>query len=71
MKILVSENVIRAVQYANEVGAVTLGLCGYSGGKLKEIAQHHVWVNVKDMQLSEDVHAIFGHIVMQKLCGYM
>lgn len=66
-----SENVIRAVQYANEAGAVTLGLCGYSGGKLKEIAQHHVWVNVKDMQLSEDVHAIFGHIVMQKLCGYM
>ena|SRR2546428_2764427 len=66
-----SENVIRAVQYANEAGAVTLGLCGYSGGKLKEIAQHHIWVNVKDMQLSEDVHAIFGHIVMQKLCGYM
>jgi len=66
-----SENVVRAVQYANEAGAVTLGLCGYSGGKLKEIAQHHVWVNVKDMQLSEDVHAIFGHIVMQKLCGYM
>ena len=65
-----SENVIRAVQYANEHGAVTLGLCGYSGGRLKEIAQHHVWVAVNDMQLSEDVHSIFGHIVMQKLCGY-
>lgn len=65
-----SENVIRAVQYANENGAVTLGLCGYSGGLLKEIAQHHVWVAVNDMQLSEDVHSIFGHIVMQSLCGY-
>jgi len=64
-----SENVLRAVQYANENGAVTLGLCGYSGGKLKEIAQNHVWANVNDMQLSEDVHAIFGHIVMQSLCG--
>lgn len=64
-----SENVLRAVQYANENGAVTLGLCGYSGGKLKEIAQNHVWANVNDMQLSEDVHAIFGHIVMQCLCG--
>lgn len=65
-----SENVIRAVDYANEIGAETLGLCGYSGGKLKEKAQHIVWANVNDMQLCEDVHAIFGHIVMQKLCGY-
>ena len=64
-----SENVIRAVRYANENGGVTLGLCGYRGGKLKELAQHVVWANVDDMQLSEDVHAIFGHIVMQRLCG--
>lgn len=65
-----SENVIRAVNYANENGAVTLGLCGFRGGKLKEIAQHYVWANVDDMQLAEDVHFIFGHIVMQSLCGW-
>ncbi len=64
-----SENVIRAVDYANLNGAVTLGLCGYSGGRLKDIAQHKVWAAVNDMQLCEDAHAIFGHIVMQKLCG--
>lgn len=64
-----SENVIRAVDYANGNGAVTLGLCGFNGGKLKEIAQHKIWVNVNDMQLCEDVHAIFGHIVMQRLCA--
>jgi len=65
-----SENVIRAVTYANEVGCETLGLCGYSGGRLKQIAQHSIWVAVDDMQLSEDVHAIFCHMVMQVLCGY-
>jgi D-sedoheptulose 7-phosphate isomerase len=65
-----SENVIRAVRYANENGGTTLGLCGYRGGKLKDISQHVVWADVDDMQLSEDVHAIFGHIVMQRLCGY-
>ena len=64
-----SENVIRAVRYGNEHGAVTLGLCGYRGGRLKEFAQHVVWADVDDMQLSEDVHAIFGHIVMQRLCS--
>jgi D-sedoheptulose 7-phosphate isomerase len=64
-----SENVIRAVQYANDNQGVTLGLCGYRGGKLKQLAQHVVWADVDDMQLSEDAHAIFGHIVMQRLCG--
>jgi D-sedoheptulose 7-phosphate isomerase len=64
-----SENVIRAVKYANEHGATTLGLCGYRGGKLKETAQLVIWVDADDMQLSEDVHFFFGHIVMQRLCA--
>ena len=63
-----SENVIRAVEYANANGAATLGLCGYGGGRLKEKATHAVWAAVDDMQLSEDIHAIFGHIVMQAIC---
>ena len=66
-----SENVIRAVDYANAHGAVTLGLCGYGGGRLKSAAQHVVWAPVEDMQLAEDIHAMFGHIVMQSLCGML
>jgi len=65
-----SENVIRAVDYANEHNAVTLGVCGYQGGRLKDRAQHCVWAPVNDMQLSEDVHFFFGHMVMQRLSGY-
>lgn len=64
-----SENVIRAVNYANTHGAYTIGLCGYRGGKLRELAQHVVWVDIDDMQLAEDVHFLFGHIVMQRLCS--
>lgn len=64
-----SENVIRAVDHANANGAVTLGLCGYDGGRLRQKAQHVIWARVNDMQLTEDAHAIFGHIVMQRLCG--
>jgi D-sedoheptulose 7-phosphate isomerase len=66
-----SENVIRAIDYANKNKAVTLGICGYDGGRLKQLAQHNVWANVADMQLCEDVHFVFGHIVMQTLCGYI
>jgi D-sedoheptulose 7-phosphate isomerase len=63
-----SENVIRAVDHANRHGGVTLGLCGFRGGRLKAAARHSVWVDIDDMQIVEDVHAIFGHIVMQALC---
>ena len=62
-----SPNVIKAVDFANELGCPTLGLCGVSGGLLKTKAMHSIWARVNDMQLCEDVHAIFGHIVMKAL----
>jgi len=62
-----SENVIRAVDYANQNGAVTLGLSGFDGGRLKKTAQHNLWVDCHDMQIVEDVHAVFGHLVVQAL----
>lgn len=66
-----SENVIRAVKYCNANGGRSLGLCGFEGGRLKTMAQTVIWVPVNDMQIAEDVHAIFGHIVMQALCGIL
>lgn len=63
-----SKNVINGILYANSIGAKTIGLCGFQGGELKNISQIPVWVNVQDMQLVEDIHAIFGHIVMKALC---
>ena len=62
-----SPNVIKAVELANELGCPTLGLCGFSGGALRAKAKHSIWARVNDMQLCEDVHAVFGHIVMKAL----
>ena len=62
-----SENIIRAVDYANDNGGEKLSLCGYEGGKLRERVQHAVWVQVSDIQQCEDSQAMFGRIVMQKL----
>ena len=64
-----STNVIKAVEYANSIGALTLAIVGYDGGKLMPLAQHSVWVPSMDMQLCEDVHFMFGHLVMKSLCG--
>lgn len=64
-----SENVLRAVQYANDNGAVSLGISGYPGCKLLSVAQHNFNASISDMQLAEDIHMMFGHIVMRTLCG--
>jgi D-sedoheptulose 7-phosphate isomerase len=64
-----SENILRPIRYANENGGISLGICGYDGGKLKQIAQHAICADINDMQLSEDVHLIFGHLTLQSLCG--
>ncbi len=64
-----SENVVRALSYANEASGVTLAISGYDGGKIKKLAQHSLWVPSFDMQLCEDLHFVFGHMVMKALCG--
>lgn len=64
-----SENVVRALQYGNEVGAETIALVGYDGGKLKEIAKHHIHVNVNNMQIVEDIHLALDHMMTFILSG--
>jgi len=63
-----SENVLRAIEYGRKHGAITLGIVGYDGGKLKMLAEHSVWIPVDNMQITEDLHLAFGHIVMFLLC---
>jgi D-sedoheptulose 7-phosphate isomerase len=64
-----SPNVVKAVEYANSIGGDTLAVVGYDGGRVKELSQSAVWVESFDMQLCEDVHLMFGHMVMKTLCG--
>jgi D-sedoheptulose 7-phosphate isomerase len=60
-----SANVVRAVEFANAQGAVTVALTGYDGGKLRRTAQHCVHVDVQDMQLVEDIHMVLDHMSMR------
>ena len=58
-----SENVIRAVKYAKELGTPVIGITGYDGGQLKKLADYHMDVMEDDMQISEDIHMIFDHMM--------
>ena len=63
-----SKNVVKAVEYAREQGAVVIGLTGYSGGRLRALSDVSLHVPVDSMQIAEDVHLIFDHLMMAVLC---
>lgn len=64
-----SENVIKAVNYAKNQGCKVIGMTGYSGGKLKKLADIALHVPIDNMQITEDIHIIFNHMMMYILCG--
>lgn len=59
-----SENVLRAVDWANRHGLRTFGLTGYNGGKLKELQQDGLHVDLHDMGMVESIHLSLFHWVL-------
>lgn len=68
-----SKNVLTAVAYAKEVGCKVIGITGYDGGKLKTMSDVSLHVPTRSMQITEDVHMMFDHLMMsvlyKHLCG--
>ena len=64
-----SENVIRALDCAKEQGAITMGIVGYHGGKVADIADIVFHVPLCNMQIVEDVHLVLNHMMMFILSG--
>jgi D-sedoheptulose 7-phosphate isomerase len=62
-----SPNVLRAVDWANRRGLTTIGCTGYSGGKLKTLAQHSLHVPLDDMGIVESIHLTIFHWVLGHL----
>lgn len=62
-----SMNVIKAIEYANANGGLTVGLSGYDGGKLLKCAQENIHVPSFDMQKVEDIHLLVLHLLFRLL----
>jgi D-sedoheptulose 7-phosphate isomerase len=62
-----SSNVLNAIECANANGGRTIGLCGFSGGRLYSKVHIPVLVEVDDMQLVEDLHLVVLHATMRRL----
>lgn len=58
-----SENVIKAVEYAKEHNCEVVAITGSNGGRLRELADYNMHVAVDDMQIVEDLHMSFCHMM--------
>jgi D-sedoheptulose 7-phosphate isomerase len=60
-----SPNIVKAIEYAKEVGTKIVGVTGFDGGKLKELSdiRFHVDAPNGEYGLVEDVHMILDHMI--------
>ncbi len=59
-----SPNIVKAVQWANDNGLVSIGVTGYNGGKLKEINKYSLHIELNDMCTAESIHSILFHYIV-------
>jgi D-sedoheptulose 7-phosphate isomerase len=64
-----SPNILRAVEWANANEVETVGVTGFSGGKLLGLANHSLHVPCDDMGIVESIHLIAFHYVLDDIHG--
>lgn len=60
-----SPNIVQAFRYARSVGAKTIGLLGFAGGRARELSDWHITVSSHNYGIAEDFHLIIQHIMTQ------
>jgi D-sedoheptulose 7-phosphate isomerase len=62
-----SKNIFNALMIAKKMGMRTSAILGFDGGTCKEIVDLPVHVEINDMQISEDIQLVLGHMIMKWL----
>ena len=62
-----SPNVLAALEYARQRGALTVGFLGFGGGRARQLVDVAVVVSSRNYGIAEDFHVILQHIVTQHL----
>ncbi len=58
-----SQNLLKAMRYAKEVGGKAIGLSGFDGGPMKEIADACIVVPVNSTPHVESLHLALEHLI--------
>ena len=64
-----SKNVLKALEVARYVGARTIGITGFEGGKMKALCDVCMVVPSADMQVIEDLHLAMAHALFRIVHG--
>jgi D-sedoheptulose 7-phosphate isomerase len=62
-----SPNIIKAVEWGNKNGLLTIGITGFDGGLLHKINKLSLHVPLNDMCTSESIHSIIFHYITIEL----
>ncbi|MDV7340800.1 D-sedoheptulose 7-phosphate isomerase [Terasakiella sp. A23] len=68
-----SENVLRAVKAANEMGIISVALLGKGGGPIKELATHSLVIPSQTTARIQEAHIFIGHMfceLIEKELGF-
>jgi D-sedoheptulose 7-phosphate isomerase len=66
-----SPNVLQGVAAAREVGARTVALTGFRGGRIKDLADRTLIIPSESMQHIEDCHLILAHLIFQAVRAHV
>lgn len=60
-----SASIIKAVDYARQLGGITIGFVGFDGGRLGKICDYtlHINTGLGEYGPVEDIHLILGHMI--------
>ena len=62
-----SPNIVKVLEQSKTMGIKSFAILGYSGGRSKSLADEAIHFSIDDMQISEDMQLIVGHMIMQWL----
>lgn len=60
-----SENILKAIEEANKIGMITVGLTGEGGGEMKKNCKYLLNVPSSDTPRIQESHILIGHIICE------
>lgn len=66
-----SANVINAVNFARQSGAITIALLGAAGGKLKDLVDAYILAPGQNIEQEEDAHLILTHMITRHMRSFV
>ena len=61
-----SANIVEALKEAKKIGVRSIAVLGFDGGESLKMADVAIHFPINDMQISEDLQLILGHLVMRQ-----